>query len=174
MGLPRLLTLTATNLGSGAFALTIIAAVFGTAATLDSLGVSMALGAFVLGVNLSSSIYVDRELKIAVDPAKQLLLGLFFITIGMALDWHEVLAAGVGPMLLLRAPPEKFAVAAGLGLALRFGLRASLLTAALLMPFDEVGLRHPRKRQLHRGALAPGLRAEPHLHLGVVRRSRRC
>ena len=58
--LPRLLTLTATNLGSGAFTLTIIAAVFGAAATLDSLGVSMALGAFMLGVNLSSSIFVDQ------------------------------------------------------------------------------------------------------------------
>jgi glutathione-regulated potassium-efflux system protein KefB len=137
--LPRLLTLTATNLGSGAFALTIIAAVFGTAATLDSLGVSMALGAFVLGVNLSSSIYVD-QLKVAVDPAKHLLLGLFFITIGMALDWREVLAAGPGPMLLLLALlAVKFAVTAGLGLAFRFGLRASLLTAVLLMPFDEVG-----------------------------------
>ena len=137
--LPRLLTLTATNLGSGAFALTIIAAVFGTAATLDSLGVSMALGAFMLGVNLSSSIYVD-QLKVAVDPAKRLLLGLFFITIGMALDWREVLAAGAGPMLLLLALlAVKFGVVAGLGMAFRFGRRAALLTAALLMPFDEVG-----------------------------------
>jgi len=137
--LPRLLTLTATNLGSGAFTLTIIAAVFGTAATLDSLGVSMALGAFVLGVNLSGSIYVD-QLKVAVDPAKQLLLGLFFITIGMALDWREVLAAGGGPMMLLLALlAVKVGVGVGLGLVFRFGLRASLLTAVLLMPFDEVG-----------------------------------
>ena len=137
--LPRLLTLTATNLGSGAFGLTIIAAVFGAAATLDSLGVSMALGAFVLGVNLSNSIYVD-QLKVAVDPAKQLLLGVFFITIGMALDWREVLAAGPVPMLVLLALlAVKFVVAAGLGLVFRFGLRAALLTGALLMPFDEVG-----------------------------------
>jgi len=137
--LPRLLTLTATNLGSGAFALTIIAAVFGAAATLDSLGVSMALGAFMLGVNLSNSIYVD-QLKVAVDPAKSLLLGLFFITIGMALDWREVLAAGPVPMLVLLALlAVKFVVAAGLGLVFRFGLRAALLTGALLMPFDEVG-----------------------------------
>jgi len=137
--LPSLLTLSATNLGSGAFSLTIIAAVFGAAATLDSLGVSMALGAFMLGVNLSSSIYVD-QLKISVDPAKRLLLGLFFITVGMALDWREVLAAGPVPMLVLLALlAVKFAVAAGLGLAFRFGVRAALLTGALLMPFDEVG-----------------------------------
>ena len=137
--LPRLLTLTAANLGSGGFTLTIIAAVFGAAATLDSLGVSMALGAFMLGVNLSSSIYVD-QLKISVDPAKRLLLGLFFITIGMALDWREVLAAGVVPMLfLLGLLTVKFVVAAGLGIAFRFGRRAALLTGALLMPFDEVG-----------------------------------
>jgi glutathione-regulated potassium-efflux system protein KefB len=137
--LPRLLTLTATNLGSGAFTLTIIAAVFGAAATLDSLGVSMALGAFMLGVNLSSSIYVD-QLKVAVDPAKRLLLGLFFITIGMALDWRAVLAAGAVPMLiLLGLLAVKFVIAAGLGLAFRFGRRAALLTGVLLMPFDEVG-----------------------------------
>ena len=137
--LPRLLTLTAINLGSGAFTLTIIAAVFGAAATLDSLGVSMALGAFMLGVNLSSSIYVD-QLKVAVDPAKRLLLGLFFITIGMALDWREVLSAGPVPMLvLLGLLAVKFVVAAGLGLAFRFGRRAALLTGVLLMPFDEVG-----------------------------------
>jgi len=136
--LPRLLTLTATNLGSGAFALTIIAVVFGAAATLDRLGVSMALGAFILGVNLSRSIYVE-QLKVAVDPAKQLLLGLFFITIGMALDWREVLGAGVGPLLLLLALLGlKFAVVFGLGLAFRIGRRAAFLTAALLMPFDEV------------------------------------
>jgi glutathione-regulated potassium-efflux system protein KefB len=137
--LPRLLTLTATNLGSGGFTLTIIAAVFGAAATLDSVGVSMALGAFMLGVNLSDSIYVD-QLKVAVDPAKRLLLGLFFITIGMALDWREVLAAGLGPMVVLLALlAVKFVVSAGLGLIFRIGRRAALLSAVLLMPFDEVG-----------------------------------
>ena len=137
--LPWLLTLTANNLGSGAFALTIIAAVFGAAATLDTLGVSMALGAFMLGVNLSSSVYVD-QLKVAVDPAKSLLLGLFFITIGMALDWREVLAAGPRPMLILVALlVVKFGVVLGLGLVTRFGWRASILAGALLMPFDEVG-----------------------------------
>jgi glutathione-regulated potassium-efflux system protein KefB len=137
--LPRLLTLTAINLGSGAFALTIIAAVFGAAATLDSFGVSMALGGFMLGVALSSSIYVD-QLKVAVDPAKRLLLGLFFITIGMALDWHEVLAAGPGPLLLLLLLlAVKFGVVTALSLAFRIGRRAAVLTAVLLMPFDEVG-----------------------------------
>ena len=58
----------------------------------------------------------------------------------MALDWREVLAGGAGPMLLLLALlAVKFGVVAGLGLAFRFGRRAALLTAALLMPFDEVG-----------------------------------
>jgi len=75
-----------------------------------------------------------------VDPAKRLLLGLFFITVGMALDWREVLAAGPVPMLVLLALlAVKFGVAAGLGLVFRFGVRAALLTGALLMPFDEVG-----------------------------------
>jgi CPA2 family monovalent cation:H+ antiporter-2 len=58
----------------------------------------------------------------------------------MALDWREVLAAGPVPMLvLLGLLAVKFVVAAGLGLAFRFGRRAALLTGVLLMPFDEVG-----------------------------------
>lgn len=137
--LPRVLSLTARTLGAGALTLVIIAAVFGAAATLDSLGVSMALGAFMVGVNLSSSIYVD-QLKAAVDPARRLLLGVFFITVGMALDWQEVLAAGPGPLLLIGVLlAVKFGVAASLGLLFRQGRDAALLMGALLMPFDEVG-----------------------------------
>jgi glutathione-regulated potassium-efflux system ancillary protein KefC len=137
--LPRVLVLTARNLGSGAFGLIIIAAVFGAASLLDRLGISMALGAFMMGVALSTSMFVE-QVKAAVAPTKGLLLGLFFITVGMAIEWKEVAAYGPRFLLLLVALLlAKFVVVLGLGLGFRIGRRAAILTALLLMPFDEVG-----------------------------------
>jgi Kef-type K+ transport system membrane component KefB len=52
---------------------------------MDALGLSMALGTFIAGVLLAESEY-RHELEIAIDPFKGLLLGLFFISVGMALN----------------------------------------------------------------------------------------
>jgi glutathione-regulated potassium-efflux system ancillary protein KefC len=59
--------------------------VLGTAALMHSVGLSMALGAFLAGVLLAESEY-RRELETDLEPFKGLLLGLFFITVGMGLD----------------------------------------------------------------------------------------
>ena len=59
--------------------------VLGTAALMNSVGLSMALGAFLAGVLLAESEY-RRELETDLEPFKGLLLGLFFITVGMGLD----------------------------------------------------------------------------------------
>ena len=48
-------------------------------------GLSMALGAFLAGVLLAESEY-RRELETNIEPFKGLLLGLFFIAVGMAVD----------------------------------------------------------------------------------------
>lgn len=52
---------------------------------MDALVLSMALGTFIAGVLLAESEY-RHELEIAIDPFKGLLLGLFFISVGMALN----------------------------------------------------------------------------------------
>lgn len=52
---------------------------------MDLLGLSMALGTFIAGVLLAESEY-RHELEIAIEPFKGLLLGLFFISVGMALN----------------------------------------------------------------------------------------
>lgn len=52
---------------------------------MDALGLSMALGTFIAGVLLAESEY-RHELEIAIEPFKGLLLGLFFISVGMALN----------------------------------------------------------------------------------------
>ncbi len=59
--------------------------VLGSALFMDSLGLSMALGTFIAGILLAESEY-RHELEIAIDPFKGLLLGLFFISVGMALN----------------------------------------------------------------------------------------
>ena len=59
--------------------------VIGSALFMDALGLSMALGTFIAGILLSESEY-RHELEIAIEPFKGLLLGLFFISVGMALN----------------------------------------------------------------------------------------
>ncbi|MCE4538478.1 glutathione-regulated potassium-efflux system protein KefC [Pelomonas sp. P7] len=65
--------------------------VIGTAALMQLVGLSMALGAFLAGVLLAESEY-RRELETDLEPFKGLLLGLFFIAVGMGLDLRAVAA----------------------------------------------------------------------------------
>jgi glutathione-regulated potassium-efflux system ancillary protein KefC len=64
--------------------------VVATAALMHAVGLSMALGAFLAGVLLAESEY-RRELETDIEPFKGLLLGLFFIAVGMAIDFAVVL-----------------------------------------------------------------------------------
>jgi monovalent cation:proton antiporter-2 (CPA2) family protein len=59
--------------------------VIGIAVLMEAAGLSMALGAFLAGVILADSEYRE-ELEIDIEPFKGLLLGLFFIAIGMSVD----------------------------------------------------------------------------------------
>jgi glutathione-regulated potassium-efflux system ancillary protein KefC len=63
--------------------------VVATAALMHSVGLSMALGAFLAGVLLAESEY-RRELETDLEPFKGLLLGLFFIAVGMGIDFEVV------------------------------------------------------------------------------------
>lgn len=65
--------------------------VVATAALMQTVGLSMALGAFLAGVLLAESEY-RRELETDIEPFKGLLLGLFFIAVGMTIDFAVVLA----------------------------------------------------------------------------------
>src|SRR5437660_7549092 len=59
--------------------------VLGTAVLSNAVGLSMGLGAFIAGVMLAESEY-RHELELDIDPFKGLLLGLFFIAVGMSVD----------------------------------------------------------------------------------------
>ena len=66
-----------------AFALLVVIA---TALLMDLAGVSMALGAFLAGVLLASSEY-RRALETDIEPFRGLLMGLFFVAVGMSIDF---------------------------------------------------------------------------------------
>src|SRR3954469_15370199 len=66
-----------------AFALLLV---LGIALLFEKAGLSMALGAFLAGVLLADSEY-RHEIQAAIDPFKGLLLGLFFISVGMSVDF---------------------------------------------------------------------------------------
>jgi glutathione-regulated potassium-efflux system ancillary protein KefC len=66
-----------------AFALLLV---LGIAQLFEAAGLSMALGAFLAGVLLAESEY-RHEIEAAIEPFKGLLLGLFFIAVGMSVDF---------------------------------------------------------------------------------------
>jgi glutathione-regulated potassium-efflux system ancillary protein KefC len=70
-----------------AFALLLV---LGIALLFEKAGLSMALGAFLAGVLLAESEY-RHEIQAAIDPFKGLLLGLFFISVGMSVDFTVML-----------------------------------------------------------------------------------
>ncbi|WP_445672568.1 monovalent cation:proton antiporter-2 (CPA2) family protein [Pseudomonas inefficax] len=72
-GLPELSTATA------------LLVVLGTAWVMEHVGVSMALGAFLAGVLMAESPF-RHELETQIEPLKGLLLGLFFVGVGMSAD----------------------------------------------------------------------------------------
>lgn len=65
--------------------------VLGAALLMDVAGLSMAMGAFLAGVMLSSSSY-RHQIESDIEPFRGLLMGLFFLAVGMSLDFSVVAA----------------------------------------------------------------------------------
>ncbi|MFG1235637.1 monovalent cation:proton antiporter-2 (CPA2) family protein [Xanthobacter autotrophicus DSM 597] len=82
--------------------------VLGAALLMDAAGLSMAMGAFLAGVMLSSSSY-RHQIESDVEPFRGLLMGLFFLAVGMSLDLSVVAAE----WQLLLAMLAAFTVAKG-------------------------------------------------------------
>lgn len=97
--------------------------VLGSALFMDALGLSMALGTFIAGILLAESEY-RHELEVAIEPFKGLLLGLFFISVGMALNlgvlYTHIVAILIGVLVLVAIKALVLYV-----LARIYGLRSS-------------------------------------------------
>ena len=98
--------------------------VVGIAYLMVLVGLSMALGAFLAGVLLADSEY-RRELEADIEPFKGLLLGLFFIAVGMSIDFG----------VLMRSPWQMAALVLGF-LAVKAGVIYGLARAAQI-PYQE-------------------------------------
>ena len=103
--------------------------VVATAALMQSVGLSMALGAFLAGVLLAESEY-RRELETDLEPFKGLLLGLFFIAVGMSIDFAVVLAH---PLVMAAVVLGFLALKAGVLLALARRTELPLLERPVYM-----------------------------------------
>ncbi len=71
--------------------------IFGVALLMDQLHISMALGAFLTGVLLADSEY-RHEIEASIQPFKGLLLGLFFMSVGMSTNLRLIIAE---PLLVI-------------------------------------------------------------------------
>jgi len=89
-----------------AFSAATLLVVIGTALLVSGVGLSMALGAFVAGVLLADSEY-RHELEADIEPFKGLLLGLFFMGVGMSANLSLVLTQ---PLMLIGGVLSLFTV----------------------------------------------------------------
>jgi glutathione-regulated potassium-efflux system protein KefB len=119
------------------FAAASLLVVFGTAWLMQVVGLSMGLGAFLAGVLLADSEY-QHEVESHIDPFKGLLLGLFFMAVGMGLNLallirEPLLIATVLLVMLLLKGGIMFALTRAFG---QRGKGAAIL-AALIAPGGE-------------------------------------
>ncbi|MBC3810388.1 cation:proton antiporter [Undibacterium aquatile] len=121
------------------FMLNLLLITLGAAWLTDKAGLSMALGAFVAGMLISETEYrvqVEEDIK----PFRDVLLGLFFITVGMLLNWRLVVEH-LWLVLLLFILPMVIKLLLIAGLAKLFGnsTSVSLRTGLALAQAGEFG-----------------------------------
>ncbi len=120
----------------------VVAALFtvmASAAVMEALGLSTALGAFVAGVMLADSPY-RHELEADVEPFRSILLGLFFLAVGMMLNLHAIAER---PLFVIGMAIGLIALKGGIifliGLAFRMPWRGALALGLLLSQGGEFG-----------------------------------
>ena len=114
--------------------------VLGSAYAMESIGLSMAMGAFIAGLLIADSSY-RHQIIAEIQPFRGLLLGLFFMTMGMSLDLDRFLN---NPLMLLGIAVVLMAIKFILlwSISLIFGVKkkASISVALLLAQSGEFAL----------------------------------
>lgn len=121
------------------FTATALLLVVGTAALADWSGLSSSLGAFLAGVVMSDSDY-RHEIQADIEPFEGLLLGFFFMSVGMAVDLHflaqhpfEIILMVIGMMVI------KVVIAAAVSYFRRRLVSAAIRFALALTEGSEFG-----------------------------------
>jgi CPA2 family monovalent cation:H+ antiporter-2 len=133
------LTLVARRKSEELFMLNLLLITLGLAWLTDHFGLSLALGAFVAGMLVAETEY-KHQVETDIRPFHDVLLGLFFITIGMKLDWRIVIDHWL-LVLVLTTLPVLFKAVLVAALAKGFGATAgvALRTGLYLAQAGEFG-----------------------------------
>ena len=133
------LTLVARRKSDELFVLNLLLVTLGLAWLTERAGLSLALGAFIAGILISETEY-KHQVEADIRPFHDVLLGLFFITVGMLLDWRPV-AQHWGLVLFLVTVPVLFKLVLVTGLTRMFGasMGVSLRTGLYLAQAGEFG-----------------------------------
>jgi len=100
-------------------------------------GLSMALGAFIVALMLAETAY-GKAIEAAIDPLKGLLLGVFFFTVGMKIDFREFLREPLLlPLAIVGLVALKAAVLTALARGFKLPWSAAFETGMLLGPGGE-------------------------------------
>jgi monovalent cation:H+ antiporter-2, CPA2 family len=133
------LTLVARRKSEELFMLNLLLVTLGLAWLTEHAGLSLALGAFVAGMLVAETEY-KHQVETDIRPFHDVLLGLFFITIGMKLDWRPVLDQWLLVLALTSAPVvAKFVLVAALAWAFRATPGVALRTGLYLAQAGEFG-----------------------------------
>ncbi len=132
--------LVARQRSSELFVLNVLLVTLGLAMLTELAGLSLALGAFLAGMLISETEY-RIEVEEDIKPFRDVLLGLFFVTVGMALDLKVVLQHWAFVLLLL-VVPVLFKLMLIVGFARLFGapLASSLRSGFYLAQAGELAL----------------------------------
>ncbi|MFZ4480218.1 MAG: cation:proton antiporter [Rhodoferax sp.] len=133
------LTLVARRKSEELFVLNLLLITLGLAWLTELAGLSLALGAFIAGMLVSETQY-KQQVETEIRPFHDVLLGLFFISIGMMLDWRLVLERWPLVLLLITLPVLfKAAVVTLLARVLGATAGVSLRTGLYLAQAGEFG-----------------------------------
>ena len=133
------LTLVARRKSEELFMLNLLLVTLGLAWLTEHAGLSLALGAFVAGMLVAETEY-KHQVETDIRPFHDVLLGLFFITIGMKLDWRPVLDQWLLVLLLSTLPlVAKFVLVAALARAFKAQPGVALRTGLYLAQAGEFG-----------------------------------
>ncbi|KIO37275.1 monovalent cation:proton antiporter family protein [Shewanella sp. cp20] len=135
--LPKVFDEVARSRSNELFVLSTLVVALVTGALTQWLGLSMALGAFIAGMLLGESQY-KRQLEADIRPFRDLLMGLFFISIGMLLDFSLVITFWWQVILLVvLVIIAKALIVFGLLRAAKESFRTSVATAISLAQVGE-------------------------------------
>jgi len=133
------LTLVAKRKSEELFVLNLLLVTLGLAWLTELAGLSLALGAFIAGMLISETEY-KHQVETDIRPFHDVLLGLFFITIGMLLDWHIVIQNWPLVLLLTTLPVLfKLGLVTAMAHFLGGNMGVSLLTGLYLAQAGEFG-----------------------------------